>query len=227
MFQIKICGVTRPSDADTLRQVGADAIGLNFYAKSPRCLDGPGAAGIRAQANGVSSVGVFVNASAAEINGLVARVPLDVIQLHGDEPTSLLSDLPVGVPVIRAVRMGDAGLAPVADLLEVARRLGRPYAAVLVDAAAPKSASGEEVYGGSGLTTDWARVRKERPLLGDIPLILAGGLTPANVAEAVHATHADGVDTASGVESSPGIKDPAAVEAFVRAARRAFEQIDG
>lgn len=210
-----------------LRAAGADAVGLNFYAKSPRSLDRETARTLRKDIASMTAVGVFVNATAAEINRLVEETPLDAIQLHGDEPTSLLAELAPGVPVIRAVRMGDEGLAPVAARLDEARRLGRPYEAVLVDAAAPKSADGQTVYGGSGLTADWERVRSERPLLGGTRLILAGGLTPRNVAEAIRATRADGVDTASGVESAPGIKDPAQIQAFVQQANRGFDEIAG
>lgn len=225
MFRIKICGVTRREDAVALAEAGADAIGLNFYEKSPRSTNPTEAAELRAAAAGALAVGVFVNATAERIREQTRSIPLGAIQLHGDEPDEFLRQIDANVPVIRAIRLGPDGLAPVAERIEAARRIGRPYAAVLVDAAVPKSASGETVYGGSGQTTDWARVCEERGLLGETPLILAGGLTPDNVAEAIRATGADGVDTASGVETAPGLKDPAAIRRFVAAALDGFTAI--
>lgn len=214
MFRVKICGVTREADALGAIAAGADAIGLNFYPKSPRCVPLVRAVEIAAATGAdLLRVGVFVNATAEEIATTVEAGAINAIQLHGDEPTALLADLPAGVPVVRAVRMADTGLAPAARLVEEADRLGRPWAAVLVDAAGAPG-----VYGGTGQTADWERLASERGLVGDTPLVLAGGLGPSNVAEGLRATGADGVDTASGVEASPGVKDPTLVRGFVEAA---------
>lgn len=216
MFRVKICGVTREADAVAVADAGADAIGLNFYERSPRRVTTAAAASISAAVGpAVLRVGVFVNAPAAEIERAVGDASLDAVQLHGDEPASLLADLPAGVPVVRASRVGEAGLAPIARQLAKAADAGRPYAAVLLDAAAPGNA-----YGGSGRVADWARIDAERSLLGSTPLILAGGLKPENVGEAIAAVRPSGVDTASGVELGPGEKDEEQVRRFVTAALR-------
>jgi phosphoribosylanthranilate isomerase len=231
MFRIKICGITRIEDAVVAAEAGADALGLNFYAKSPRCVSIETAKLIAQSLNGSASkpvagvplvVGVFVNASAAEIARTVAAVPLDAIQLHGDEPPEFLMELPPGVPVIRAARIGTAGLSGTATYRDACLAAGRPLAAVLLDASV-KVAPGEEVvYGGSGHRLDWPRVAAERGMLASTPLVLAGGLTPVNIAEAISVSRCDGVDTASGVESWPGVKDHEMVRAFVKAARGAL-----
>lgn len=221
MFRVKICGVTRPDDALAAVESGADAIGLNFYEKSPRSTNVEQAAEVaRAVNGGALLVGVFVNASAERIAEVVAAVPLGAIQLHGDEPPAFVAELPEGVPVIRAMRMMDDGFSPALRHLVEAEAKNRPLAAVLADA--PPAESGPEAYGGTGRRADWPRFAAERPKLGDTPAILAGGLTPENVAEAVAAARPDGVDTASGVEVSPGLKDAALVRRFVEAARAAL-----
>jgi phosphoribosylanthranilate isomerase len=223
MFRIKICGITRIEDAAVAAEAGADAIGLNFYAKSPRCVSLETAATIaQAVAGGPLVVGVFVNASAAEIAQAVASVPLGAIQLHGDEQPEFVDELPPGVPVIRAARIGTAGLAEAAAYRDACVAAGRPLAAVLLDASVKVQPGEEVVYGGSGHRLDWPRVAAERGVLASTPVILAGGLTPVNVAEAISVSRCDGVDTASGVESSPGVKDHEMVRAFVAAARRAL-----
>lgn len=215
-LRIKVCGVTTPDDAAAVAATGADTIGLNFFAKSPRCVSLEQAREIADASGAALRVGVFVNHSAEQIAAAVQAARLDAIQLHGDEPLSLLGELPEGPPVIRAVRVGPEGLAPAARLLEEADRMGRAFAAVLVDAAAAGA------YGGTGKAVDWARIARERRLLGGAPLILAGGLTPENVAEAIRQARPDGVDTASGVESSPGRKDAARAAQFVANAAEAF-----
>ena len=221
MFTIKICGITRPPDAVAAADSGADAIGLNFYAKSPRCVSIETAQAIaEAVAGGPLVVGVFVNASAAEIAETVAAVPLGAIQLHGDEPPEIVAALPAGVPVIRAARIGEAGLAEAAAYRDACQVAGHPLAAVLLDASVKAMPGEEVVYGGSGCRLDWPRVAAQRGLLAGVPLILAGGLTPVNVAEAIAVSRSDGVDTASGVESAPGVKDHQMIRAFIAAARQ-------
>lgn len=220
MFQVKICGVTRPEDAVAATEAGADAIGLNFYAKSKRFVElGPARSIAQAVAGGPMIVGVFVNAPADAIAEAFATVPLDAVQLHGDEPPDFALELPSGAPVVRAVRMTSAGLADLAAEQAELVRQARAYRAVLVDAAAEAGA-----YGGTGELADWELFRNERSRLSPTPVLLAGGLTAQNVAEAIAATECHGVDTASGVESSPGVKDPELVTEFVAAARRALSE---
>lgn len=225
MFRIKICGITRIKDAVVAAEAGADALGLNFYAKSPRSVSIEtanliAASVVNSAAGGPLLVGVFVNATAAEIARTVAAVPLGAIQLHGDEPAEFVTELPPGVPVIRAARIGAAGLAEAATYCGACQATGRPLAAVLLDASVKVQPGEEVVYGGSGHRLDWPRVAAERGVLASTPLILAGGLTPVNVTEAISVSGCDGVDTASGVESSPGVKDHEMVRAFVAAARQ-------
>lgn len=232
MFRIKICGISRIDDALVAAEAGADALGLNFYAKSPRCVTVETARLIAASINksgadGPLLVGVFVNATAAEIARTVAAVPLGAIQLHGDEPAEFITELPPGVPVIRAARIGAAGLSEAATYRDACQAAGRPLAAVLLDASVTVAPGDEVIYGGSGHRLDWPRVAAERGVLASTPLILAGGLTPVNVAEAISVSHCDGVDTASGVELSPGVKHHEMVRAFVAAARGALARSNG
>jgi phosphoribosylanthranilate isomerase len=217
MFRVKICGITNEADARFAIDVGADAIGFNFYAKSKRFVE-PAAAREIADAlpNNVQEIGVFVNHTAAEICSIATTVGLNGIQLHGDERPEFFAELPAKLLLIRAFRCGASGLAPLSEYLEKCRTAGRVPDVVLIDADA-----GAE-FGGTGQRADWGRVAKERGLLEDMPLILAGGLTPANVAAAIATVHPDGVDVASGVERAPGRKDDQLVADFVAAAKRAF-----
>lgn len=219
MFRIKICGITNEDDARVATRAGADALGFNFYAKSKRFIE-PAAAReiVAALPSTVQKIGVFVNHSAAEIRSIATAVGLDGIQLHGDEPPEIVVQLPAALWLIRAFRCGAAGLAPLKEHLDKCRTAGRVPDAVLVDADA-----GAE-FGGTGQRADWGRVAKERGVLDGVPLILAGGLTPANVAAAIAAVRPDGVDVASGVERGPGLKDERLVTAFIAAAKRAFDE---
>ena len=219
MFRTKICGITRVQDAELCRDAGADAIGLNFYPDSPRYLDQRLASRI-AEAVGADlwKVGVFVNATVEEILEISRRIPLDAVQLHGDEPPDLatpLSDL----AVIKAFREKHADWRHVARFAAATIDAGSPLAAVLVDAHEPGR------YGGTGKTLDWPAVADLCRALPDTRVILAGGLRPENVAAAIQAAMPFGVDTASGVESSPGIKHADQVKGFVRNARAAFAQL--
>jgi len=247
MFQIKICGITTPDDALLAAEAGADAIGLNFYDKSPRHVD-PQRAGeiverLRAEysAEQVQVFAVFVNASLDDILWTIRDANLFGleqglgIQLHGDEPPEFLRDLraqglgvtdslfqaaghvPV-VPVVRALRCREPDLASQLAYLERCRLLGALPQGVLLDSHSPAS------YGGTGQVADWNAIRHQRGkllLLGLQP-ILAGGLTPENVAAAIAAALPGAVDVASGVESAPGRKDTAKVLAFVARAKAAF-----
>lgn len=218
MFQIKTCGITSVKDARFASLAGADAIGLNFYDQSPRHIE-LAAAELMMPAipKTVAKVGIFVNATAAEINEIADRLDLDYIQLHGDEPPEFLGNFPAR-KVIRAFRCGEDGFTPISAYLAGCQALGRMPDAVLLDACQP----GE--YGGTGKALDWGGVAQNRELLGDAPLILAGGLTPFNVAEAIRTAHPDAVDVASGVESAPGTKDLLLMRAFCSAAKKAFRQ---
>lgn len=218
MFRIKICGVTRVEDALCASEAGADAVGVNFYKKSPRRASIEQAREIAdALPEKTLVVGVFVNASHQEIDRIAGEVPLGAIQLHGDEPIDFLLGLPESLPVIRAARMGEEGLAPVGKMLRAGDGRGRAPDALLVDAKSDKG------YGGTGERVDWARVNQERSHVGDIPLILAGGLTDRNVAEAIQQARPHGVDTASGVEDAPGIKNASKIASFVANARDRLE----
>lgn len=215
MFQVKICGVTRPEDVVPIAKAGADAIGINFYERSSRFVDDARAMKIVAAApKNLITVGVFVNAGAAEIRSKVERIGLGWVQLHGDEPPQIMAELD-GIPVIRVIRWGQPDAkAPVT--LEGISRLPQ---AVLLDAYSPAE------YGGTGRTIDWSLVPSFRPRTLGLPLVLAGGLTPTNVAHAIRSALPDAVDTASGVESSPGVKDLEKVRSFVEAAREALDSI--
>lgn len=219
MFRIKICGITRPVDARIVALAGADAMGLNFFPESSRYVDLPTAAKIVADLRGpVAKVGVFVNCRIEEVQLTADQLELDWIQLHGDEPPELLGKL-AGRQVLKAFRVGPDGLQPVAAYLDECQRLGRLPNAVLIDGLQ------EGQYGGTGVTTDWQALSAHRELLRGLPVVLAGGLTPFNVTEAIAATRPNAVDTASGVESKAGLKDPMLVRAFVNSSRKAFQEM--
>lgn len=253
LFTVKICGLTTPDDAALAAAAGADAIGLNFVAGSPRVLGEARAQTIAAAVPpSVLKVGVFAGTTAAEIRRIAAAVGLDAVQLHGhlagDGPgvdlPGLCAEL-AGLTVIRAVRlepgrqagrlphMGRPSRSPEAkppdphDPLAAARSwlaaaaaLGHPPALVIVDAPVTRGTAPGQL-GGTGATVDWAALAQAEPL--GLPTALAGGLTPDNVAAAIRASMAAAVDTASGVESAPGCKDPEKLRAFVAAARGALE----
>jgi phosphoribosylanthranilate isomerase len=220
LFRIKICGITSKDDALQAAAWGADALGLNFYSRSPRFLAveraAEIAAAVRSQFPQVKLIGVFVNSSVEALLRIGDAVPLDAWQLHGDEAPELIRDLAVFAPprpILRAFRCRGADLREVTDYLQQCQQLGSLPAAILLDAYAPGT------YGGTGQVVDWNVVRSGRPELFNLPVILAGGLTPENVAAAIRTAQPDGVDVASGVESSPGQKDPAKVRAFIDAAK--------
>jgi phosphoribosylanthranilate isomerase len=217
MFRIKICGIRNVNDAQAAARAGADAIGLNFFKKSRRFVEPYVAREIvAALPEGVIKVGVFVNHDPAEIAAIVDQVKLDCVQLHGDEPPDATAQIPKTMRVIRAYRFGATTLAELADYLCTCQSIGRIPDAVLIDADA-----GAE-FGGTGRVADWSRIMIERNVLGRIPLILAGGLTPDNVAAAIAAVRPDGVDVASGVENEAAVKDHELVARFIASARRAF-----
>jgi phosphoribosylanthranilate isomerase len=217
MFQVKICGITSAADARAAAEAGADAIGLNFYPPSPRYVDLFVAEEIvRGLPSGLATVGVFVNSPSAEVRTIAARLKLDYVQIHGDEPPEFLTELD-GLQAIRAVRCGD-NLQAAFAYLDECRRLGCRPQSLLIDALRPGH------YGGTGEPVDWRAVVAARDRLAAIPTILAGGLNPHNVAEAISVVSPAAVDTASGVESAPGKKSPQMIRAFVDAALGAFRR---
>jgi len=243
LFHVKICGVTSPADARLAAAAGADAIGFNFVPGSPRQIDPATArAAIASLPPGVLPVGVFAGMATTDVLAIASEVGLGAIQLHGH-----LADGPAGdppercrdlgnVPVIRCLRLDDPGRQPGLPVhasttsgsdrlhaargwLEAAAAAGRSPEMVIIDAGAPADAAAGQL-GGTGRVVNWEVLAAQPPL--GLPLALAGGLTPANVARAIRATGVAAVDTASGVESAPGRKDRALLEAFVAAARRAL-----
>jgi phosphoribosylanthranilate isomerase len=216
---VKICGLTCVEDALLCAEMGADWIGLNFHPASPRYVERRIAADIiDALPDTMTVVGVFVDRPPLEVAEVAGRLGLDVVQLHGHEPPE---DLPRLRPlrVIRAFRLGHpSAWAEVQDYLARADGLGRPPDAVLVDA----YLAGQP--GGTGLSIE-DEILECRPPLPR--LILAGGLTPRNVADRVARVRPWMVDVASGVESAPGRKDPDLVATFLRAARGVVRTSDG
>lgn len=217
MFHVKICGITSVDDAQVAIRAGADALGLNFYRKSARSIDVQNARQIGNRVpQGVAKIGVFVNADSDEVSHTFYEAGLDAVQLHGDEPPDYLAAL-ADLPIIRAFRLGGAGLADVDAYLQQCAKLDASPAMILVDAFSP------DAYGGTGNTVDWPRLAADCQQRQLPPLVLAGGLTPENVAEAIQIVRPMAVDVASGVEQRPGRKDPDRVRQFVAAARAAFD----
>lgn len=200
--RIKICGLTTPEQALHAARVGADAIGLVFHPDSPRRVDVAAAREICAALPPfVTTVGLFVDAAADAIERVLAEVPLQMLQFHGNEDET--SCRRWGRPYLKAVRMRPD--------LDVAQAIGgHPTASgILLDSYRPG------VPGGTGTRFDWERIPAHRPR----PLVLAGGLDAGNVAEAIRRTTPWAVDVSGGVERAPGDKDPDAVAAFVAAVR--------
>lgn len=207
---IKICGIRDVATAQDVARAGADAIGLNFYAKSPRVVAQAVAAEIvLALPRGVEPVGLFVNHSLDEVRSIARACHLRTIQLHGDETPETIAILSGEFQVVRAFRVGDDGLAPVEKFLAACSRLGASPWACLIDAKVPGA------YGGTGQVAPWETIRREYRTGEWPPLILAGGLRLENVAQAVSVVAPWGVDVAGGVESSIACKDSALVRQFV------------
>ena len=211
MIRVKICGVMTPADAAFAAACGADAVGLNFYPKSPRFIDTDRAASIVQQLPSfVSAVGVFVSEPTQGIRAIADALRLAVIQTYNVPYPEIDSSTVLQIAAYR-VESPDT-LAAIAADVQARKELGRPLAAVLVDAFVP----GE--VGGTGHRAPWDLLAGFDP---GVAVILAGGLTPDNVAEAIRTVRPAGVDVASGVESAPGVKDPGKVRAFIQAAREA------
>ncbi|HTB58880.1 MAG TPA: phosphoribosylanthranilate isomerase [Polyangia bacterium] len=200
---IKICGVTTAKDAEMAAELGADAIGVNFWPGSKRYVD-PAEAGpiLAAIPAGVLKVGVFVDEPEEDLGFRMEELGLDRVQLHGDERPGDYLHLD-SKRLIRAVRVRDAA--------SFAAAAGWKPSLWLYDAFV-------EGFGGGGVPAPWPLIAQQARR----PFLLAGGLTPENVAAGIQATRPDGVDVASGVERSPGVKDPAKMAAFIAAARAAI-----
>ncbi|GAB6167232.1 phosphoribosylanthranilate isomerase [Thermostilla marina] len=216
MFQIKVCGITSVRDAIDAVEAGVDAIGLNFYPPSPRYVSPETAKAIvDSIPRDVITVGIFVNEHPPTIRKIVAEVGLDAVQLHGDESPEAITLLP-NVPYIKAFRVDGRGLLPIEEQLAKLHEQARRPQMVLFDARTPKN------YGGTGQTFDWRIAVEFTKLPAMPPLILAGGLSPDNVAEAIRLVHPRAVDVASGVEESPGRKSREKLFQFVENARSAW-----
>ncbi|QJE99373.1 phosphoribosylanthranilate isomerase [Luteolibacter luteus] len=203
---MKICGVTLASDAQRLVDLGVDALGANFWPQSKRYLEPAEAGFLRELSGKILRVGVFVNAGSDLPRRLVEEGIIDVIQLHGDEtPEDARVFLDAGIPFLKAI-----GVRGVNDLA-AAHDFGAK--AILLDAHAPG------VYGGTGQTIDWDLARRFIEENATLPLILAGGITPENVVEAIAAVRPAALDVASGAEIRPGVKDFGKVEALLVACR--------
>lgn len=201
--RVKICGITRVEDARAAIDSGADALGLVFYSKSPRYVELSVAANIaRTIGPFVTIVGLFVNAEAAQVREAVKTVGLDLLQFHGDEDEAYCAQF--DMPYIKAIRM-----SPELDVKEVVTKY--PSArGFLFDA------WNKDKYGGTGETFEWQRLSSLKGSADtDIPFILAGGLTPENVDQAVAAVKPYAIDVSGGVEQSPGIKSPELIQQFI------------
>ncbi|MCF2870809.1 phosphoribosylanthranilate isomerase [Octadecabacter sp. G9-8] len=209
--RVKICGLRTVADVMAAADAGASYIGFVFFAKSPRNVTIEKAAALAVEVPmGVAKVALVVNADDAFLDQLTAQVPLDMLQLHGSETPQRVADVKAryGLPVMKAI-----GISGAADLDKI-----DTYAAVadqlLIDAKPPKDAN---LPGGNGNAFDWNLLAGRK--YWTKPWMLAGGLTMDNVASAIATTGATQVDLSSGVESSPGVKDPALIKAFIAAAQ--------
>lgn len=209
-IRVKICGLRTQADVAAVAAAGAAYAGFVFFPKSPRHLTIAAARDLALAAPvGLAKVALTVDADDAALDAIVEAVPLDMLQLHGHESPDRVAEVRAryGLPVMKAVGVADEGdLAAIFDYSTVADQL-------LIDAKPPRTAA---LPGGNGLAFDWRLVAQRRWLR---PWMLAGGLTPENVAEAVRLTNARQVDVSSGVESAPGVKDAARIAGFVAAAQ--------
>ncbi|BAE52805.1 phosphoribosylanthranilate isomerase [Paramagnetospirillum magneticum] len=208
--EVKICGITDEDAMDVAIEEGADYVGLVFFPPSPRNVTPDRAAELVEFAPGdVTKVGLFVDPDDATLDTVLTRVRLDLLQLHGHETPERVEAirLEYGLPVMKVLSVSDAADLDAAEpYLAVADRL-------LFDAKPPK---GAVLPGGNAVSFDWSILTGRK---WGLPWMLAGGLTPANVAEAVRISGAAAVDVSSGVESAPGIKDSDKIRAFIKAAR--------
>ena len=206
--RVKICGLTTPEATAAAVEAGAAYVGFNFFPKSPRVVTHDAARALAVDVPvGVAKVALVVDADDAALDALTAAVPLDMLQLHGAETPARVAEVRAryGLPVMKVI-----GVADEADVARIDAYTGAADQ-ILVDAKPPKDAV---LPGGNGVIFDWRLISARRWAL---PWMLAGGLTPANVAEAIRLTGARQVDVASGVESAPGVKDADLIRAFIEA----------
>jgi phosphoribosylanthranilate isomerase len=201
---VKICGITRPEDALAAARAGAHAIGLVFYAPSPRCITPAKAAEvIRALPPFVTAVALFVDAAEEEVRSTIKQAPVGLLQFHGAETPAFCRQF--GLPYIKTVKM-----RPGVDLLQYARDY-HDAKALLLDTYI------DGLQGGSGVAFDWGLIPRGLPL----PVILSGGLTAENVVDAVRRVRPVAVDVSSSVESAKGVKDAHKIAAFIKRVRNA------
>ncbi|AAV94111.1 phosphoribosylanthranilate isomerase [Ruegeria pomeroyi] len=210
-IRVKICGLSDPEHLRVAAEAGARYMGFVFFAKSPRHLTVERAAELAVSVPvGVAKVALVVNANDAELEAITTAVPLDMLQLHGKESPERVAEIKArfGLPVMKAVGVAEAAdLAQIDLYSEVADQL-------LIDAKPPQ---GAELPGGNGLAFDWRLLAGRK--YWRKPWMLAGGLTPENVGEAIRLTGARQVDVSSGVETTPGVKDAGLIREFLAAAR--------
>jgi phosphoribosylanthranilate isomerase len=202
--QVKICGITRLADAERAAELGAWAVGMIHHGASPRHIDPATASqiGVAMKRKRVEVAGVFVNSTLDEIARAVEDEFLTIVQLHGEEGNDFCQAVArrTGAKVMKAIRVGDSGDVRAAEVYRTDFHL--------FDAYIPG------VHGGTGQTFDWKLLRRHRSA---VPMVLAGGLSPENVAEAIEAAQPFAVDVVSGTEAEPGVKDHAKLEAFFEA----------
>ena len=201
---VKICGITRTADALAAARHGAHAIGLVFYAPSPRYVEPDAAAAIvRALPPFITTVGLFVDASADDVRSIATHTGIQLLQFHGAETADYCAGF--RRPYMKAVQV-----RPGVDLLQYARVFSGAQALLL-------DAFHEDLRGGTGAIFDWGLIPRTLPL----PIVLSGGLTPGNVGDAIRRVRPTAVDVSSGVEASKGIKDEAKIAAFITGVRNA------
>ena len=217
--KIKVCGITCLGDAALAGQLGADAIGLNFYAPSPRCISVEAAREIVAVLPpAIETVAVFVDMPVEQIAEIIAQTGISMAQFHGKEPAAAVAEL-APHRVLRAFRwQGTSTVTEVNTYLDQCHAAGRLPAGLLIDT------HRRGVPGGTGESWDW---QQAADWACPLPTMLAGGLTPDNVADAIRSLHPYGVDVAGGVEARPGVKDPQKLRAFFAAVHQMDRLIAG
>ena len=204
--RVKFCGITRADDARHAADLGADAIGLIFYPPSPRAVDVSRAVDVLSAVPAMmTTVGVFVNPSADELDAVLSRVPLDLLQFHGDESAQTCARS--SRPWMKALSMREG-----VDVANMATHYAGARALLL-------DTFSKERRGGIGRTFDWGLIPVNLPEIVDMPIVLAGGLSTDNVAQAIRAVNPHAVDANGGVESAPGIKDHKKMTAFMQEVR--------
>lgn len=209
-IRVKICGLREARHIAAAVEAGAGYLGFNFFAKSPRYVNIQQARDLAVEVPmGVAKVALVVNADDAMLDAIVEAVPLDMLQLHGTETVERVAEVRAryGLPIMKALGVADEGDLPALDAY------GAVADQLLVDAKPPKGAA---LPGGNGVAFDWRLIANRRWMA---PWMLAGGLIPDNVAEAVSLTGARQVDVSSGVESAAGVKDAELIASFVKAAQ--------